>query len=114
MIAEIRHAGGAIARADQRAGAYSHRDARLSLQLVSMTPTPAAMAASKRYTDEIKAALAPDLTGGVYINFLDGEEALRRTKDAYSQANYGKLITLKQAIDPGDRFSFGFDIRPAA
>ena len=113
-VTEIRQAGGAIARADRRAGAYSHRDAQLSLQLVSITPTPEAMVANKRYTDELKAALAPDLTGGVYINFLDGEEALRRTRDAYSPANYQRLQALKNQIDPGDRFSFGFDIRPAS
>jgi hypothetical protein len=111
-LAEIRLAGGAIARAGASMSAFSHRDARLSLQLVSTTPTAEAMAASQRYGDELKAALAPDLTGGVYINFLDGEEALRRTQDAYTAANFQRLQKLKRRVDPGDRFHHGFNILP--
>ena len=61
----------------------------------------------------LKAALAPDLTGGVYINFLDGEEALRRTQDAYCAENFQRLRALKRQIDPNDCFHHGFDITPA-
>jgi hypothetical protein len=55
-------------------------------------------------------ALAPELTGGVYINFLDGEEALRRIRDAYSAENFQRLRAIKRQIDPGDCFRHSFDI----
>lgn len=111
--AEIRHAGGAIARREEQDGAYSHRAAELILQLVSITPTPAAMAASEHHAEELKARLQPDFTGAVFINFLDGAEALRRTRDAYSPENYRRLQALKRRVDPDDRLHHGFAIQPA-
>ena len=111
--AEIRHAGGAIARGEEQGGAYSHRNADLILQLVSITPTPAALAASERHAAALKAALQPDFTGAVFLNFLDGEEALRRTQDAYSAGNFQRLQAIKRQIDPSDRFHHGFAIQPA-
>jgi hypothetical protein len=111
--AEIRHAGGAIARGAGRGGAYDLRAAELILQLVSITPTPAALEASEQHVAALKAALQPDFTGAVFLNFLDGEEALRRTRDAYQTATFQRLQAFKRQIDPTDRFQYGFAIRPA-
>jgi hypothetical protein len=47
-----------------------------------LTPTPEAKAAFTRYTDAIKAQLLPVMTDGVYLSFLEGEEARRRTQDS--------------------------------
>ena len=60
-----------------------------------------------------KRQLQPDFTGAVFLNFLDGEEALHRTRDAYSAENFKRLQVIKRQIDPSDRFHHGFDIQPA-
>jgi FAD/FMN-containing dehydrogenase len=44
---------------------------------------------------------------------LEGEEAVRRTKDGYSPENYRKLSALKAKYDPENRLGFSFGIPPA-
>jgi hypothetical protein len=112
VATEVRHAGGKIARVDSQFNAFSNRDAALSLQVVGMTPTPEARRQVGQYIAQMKQALAPYLTGGVYINFLEGEEARQRTRDAYLPETYRKLQALKAKYDPENYFRFGFDIPP--
>lgn len=110
---EVRHAGGAIARA---AGdnPYSHREAQLALQMVGMAPSPEAKQGVLAHIAAFKAALAPHLTGGVYLNFLEGDEARARTRDAYDPAAYQRLTTLKAQFDPDNRLRFAHDLTPDA
>jgi FAD/FMN-containing dehydrogenase len=110
---EVRHAGGKIAEVDPQFNAFGNRDARLSLQVVGMTPTAQIHSQVSRYVAQMKQALGPYLTGGVYINFLEGEEARQRTADAYLPETYRKLQALKAKYDPDNIFHFGFDIPPA-
>ncbi len=105
---EIRHAGGAIARGDAHTSAYGNRDSELILNLIGMVPTPEARQALEEYNTSFKQELAPYLTGGVYMNFMDGEEARARIKDAYSPEAYEQLMTLKAKYDPENRFRFSF------
>lgn len=109
---EIRHAGGAIARVDRQANAYGNRESELLLNLIGMVPTHEARHTLHQYNTEFKRALEPHLTGGVYINFLEGDEARARTKDAYSPDAYARLAALKAKIDPDNRFRFSFHITP--
>lgn len=111
---EIRHAGGAIARVDPRSGAYGNRDSSLLLELIALTPTPEAQRLVGGYNAAFMDALQPYLTGGVYMNFLSGEEARARTKDAYSPDAYAQLMALKAKYDPENRFRFSFDIPTGA
>jgi FAD/FMN-containing dehydrogenase len=110
---EVRHAGGKIAEVDPQFNAFGNRDAKLSLQVVGMTPTAEIHSRVRRYVVDMKQALRPYLTGGVYINFLEGEEARQRTSDAYLPETYRKLQALKAKYDPDNVFHFGFDIPPA-
>ena len=112
MFAEVRHAGGAIARMDGKATAYTHRTAPFNLFLLGVTPTPEAQAAFQRHTDAMKALLKPSMTGGVYMNFLEGEEARQRTKDAYSPETFQRLAALKALLDPTNRLGYSFQIEP--
>jgi FAD/FMN-containing dehydrogenase len=113
MMMEVRHAGGQIARVDPNFNAFGNRDATQSLQVIGITPTPEAHRQVGQYIAQMKQALAPYLTGGVYINFLEGEEARQRTRDAYLPETYRKLQALKAKYDPENFFRFGFDIPPA-
>ncbi len=105
MITEVRHAGGAITRVDPHANAYSHRYAPHVLELVGMTPTADAQAAYRGHVANFKQALQPHLTGGVYLNFMEGEEALAHSRDGFSPEAYRRLQTLKTLYDPDNRFS---------
>lgn len=111
-VTEVRFAGGAIAKVDPHASAYGNRDATLLLQMIGMAPTPQVLENLKGYVKEFKQALNPHLTGGVYINFLEGEENQARSKDAYTPENYRRLQSLKAKYDPDNIFCHGFHIPP--
>lgn len=113
-ISEVRHVGdGAISRVDKRASAYGNRDASLVLELITITPNQDIWLAVEDFTQAYKRALSPHLTGGVYINFLEGEERQARTKDAFTQENYQRLMAIKAKYDPANVFSHSFNIPPA-
>jgi hypothetical protein len=113
MVAEIRHAGGAVARVDPRANAYGNRDAKLVLQLIGSTPTLEDLHNMEAYMSEFKQAMQPYLTGGFYINFLEGKEHRERIKDAYTPENFDRLTATKAKYDRDNVFGFSFNI-PAA
>jgi len=110
-VTEVRHAGGAIARVESSANAYGHRDAELVLNLIGMTPTPEAYQHLVAYSTEFKRLLEPSVTGGVYMNFLEGEESRRRIRDAYSPETYQRLAALKAKYDPHNLFNYSFNIQ---
>ena len=112
IFAEVRHAGGAMARVSSEASAYSNRDALLLLEMVGITPTPESYGHLAQYTGQIKAQLQPYLTGGVYMNFLEGEESQQRVKDGFSPEAYQRLTALKAAYDPHNQLRSGFNILP--
>jgi hypothetical protein len=115
VVSEVRHVGdGAISRVSKDFDAYSNRDASLVLELISMTQDSQHWEAMEAYSTAFKQALAPHLTGGVYINFLEGEERVKRTKDAFTAENYARLQAIKAKYDPANFFSHSFNIPPAA
>lgn len=114
-ISEVRHVGdGAISRVDKHANAYGNRDASLVLELIGIAPTQEMWLAADAFAQDYKRALEGHLTGGVYINFLEGEERQARTKDAFTAENYQRLRTIKARYDPDNVFSHAFHIPPAA
>jgi FAD/FMN-containing dehydrogenase len=112
MFAEVRHAGGAIAKTDPHSAAYGNRDTMYSLQVVGVTPTQEIHAAASKHINQLKSELGPHLHGGVYLNFLEGEEARNRTQQGYLPENYARLRALKTKYDPQNRFSHSYDIPP--
>ncbi len=113
VASEIRHVGGAVARARHGASAYSHRDATLIFQMVSLTPTPEAWLGLKQYTEMIKQKLAPYATGGVYANFLEGQDKVNLARSAFTPEVYQRLSEIKAQYDPENMFRFGLNIIPA-
>jgi FAD/FMN-containing dehydrogenase len=107
---ELRHAGGAIARGDPNTNAICHRDATFYMQLGGLAPTPEARAAMDAYMQEFKHDLRSYLRGGVYLNFLAGDEARDRVRDAYTPATYERLLALKQKYDPMNLFRFSYPL----
>jgi FAD/FMN-containing dehydrogenase len=110
VVTEVRHAGGAIGRVSPGSSAYGNRDAALLLQLIGMAPTPEAYRHLQQVADELKQRLQPYLTGGVYLNFLNGEESRQRVKSGFSPEAFQRLMSLKTKYDPEGRLQSGFNI----
>ena len=110
VFAEVRQVGGAVTRVDASANAYGNRGASLLLQMIGVTPTPEAHSQLAQYIGQIKAQLRPYLTGGVYMNFLEGEESQQWVSDGFSPETYQRLMVLKTAYDPHNRLRSGFNI----
>jgi hypothetical protein len=109
-FAEIRHAGGAISKVDPNSAAYGNRDAQHILQVVAGAPTPEVHAAARDHISHLRTALKPHLHGGVYLNFLEGSEALERAVDGFSKDAYKRLQVIKAKYDPNNRFSHSYTI----
>ncbi|OJF97154.1 FAD-binding oxidoreductase [Alkalibacterium sp. 20] len=103
---EIHHGGGAMARADKDAVAYSQHDAPFILNMVGLIPTPEASLAYTEIANGIKSEMKPYSTGNVYMNFLAGDEKWNQTKDAFTPEAFKRLITLKNKYDPKNLFCF--------
>jgi FAD/FMN-containing dehydrogenase len=112
VMAEIRHAGGAIARVSADANAYSNRDGQLVMQVVGITPTAEAHNRVKSYAEAFRRELQPALTGKIYLNLNEGEVQRERTPDGYSAENYYRLQAIKALYDADNRFDHGFAITP--
>jgi FAD/FMN-containing dehydrogenase len=110
---EIRHVGGAVARTSAERSAISHRSAEFYLTLLSGVFSPEMAAAIELYVKAYKAELRPHLHGGIYLNFMDGKEALERVQDAYSAENFQRLSALKNQYDPQNLFCFSSPLQPA-
>jgi FAD/FMN-containing dehydrogenase len=85
---EVKRWGGAIARGDTPAG---HRRIPFSVTV----------------DGEDIAPLEPHVTGGSFLNFLKDTS---RTRDAYTAADLTRLLALKRAYDPDNRFGVGHGI----
>lgn len=105
IYAEVRHAGGAIRRADAAASAFGHRDAELLLATVGMIPAPPLRDVLGGYIGGMLAELAPALTGTVYMNFLEGDEKNERVRDGFPAQTLARLAVLKARFDPVNRLN---------
>jgi len=112
VIAEVRHAGGAIRNTHAKAAAFGHRDAEYVLHVVGITPSPEAMCAVETSIAALMCDLQAD-KAGAYMNFLEGEEARTRTEEAFSVDTYHWLKHLKRKTDPQNRLNHAYDIKPA-
>ena len=109
-LAEIRHAGGAIARAPEHPSSYGNRDRLHLLQVVGATPTAEARVALAEAIGELRAKLAPSIAGGAYLNFLEGTEKVRRYSEGFEPEAWSRLLEVKKSFDPDNLFSHGLDL----
>ncbi|MFN8444754.1 MAG: FAD-binding protein [Caldilineaceae bacterium] len=107
-VVEVRHAGGQVTRLSHNSP-IGHRQMEHVLCVVAAIPTPQMAEQVKQYVQTMKQELAPVMEG-VYLNFLEGEEIRKRTKDAYSLESYEWLMRVKAKYDPNKRFDHAFNI----
>ncbi len=105
IFLEVRHLGGAAAANDGAGSAFGHRDAEFLMELVGLVPAPPLFAALSGYANQLKEEMAPALSGTVYVNFLEGEEAVARIRDGFPPQKFDKLVALKARYDPDNLFN---------
>ncbi len=109
-FSELRHAGGAIEKVAADANAIAHRDAQFYLNLAGLTPTPETYQAVTAFIPRYKEALRPYVTGGVYLNFMKGQEAQERIHDAFPPEMFERLLALKAEYDPDNMFRYSYQL----
>jgi hypothetical protein len=107
----IFHLGGAVAREDPERSAFEDRRAGHALNIDAVWSDPRRAPACMAWTQKLWEAIRPYSTGRVYVNFL-GEEGQDRVRDAYGDAKYERLRTLKRTYDPTNLFRLNQNIRP--
>ncbi|MGV9712058.1 FAD-binding protein [Gordonia sp. NPDC003424] len=110
LFGEIRHAGGAIGRNAGDAVNDRGRSGTFLLEMCSIVPDPhtgLAIESAQRLT---RKALEPFVTGATYLNFTEGGERSARSASAFSDEHRRRLVAIKQALDPENRFCHGVAI----
>ena len=102
--------GGKANRVAPTATAYPHRDANFVVNVHGRWETPAEDDRVIRWSRDFYSAAAPFATGGVYVNFMTGEES-DRIRAAYGP-NWDRLVRTKKMYDPGNLFSMNQNITP--
>ncbi|MFI8100564.1 FAD-binding oxidoreductase [Streptomyces sp. NPDC086023] len=113
--AALFHLGGAVARVPAEATAYAARDVTHTIVIDgAWLPGEAAerAAAETAWVRSFLHALAPHRAGGVYVNFLDADDAAPRVREAYGESAYRRLAQVKAKYDPDNAFHHNKNIRP--
>lgn len=109
IFTEVRHGGGALARAGGGAGHAGLRHVPFVTHAVGLVD-PAAPEVLDDHLDAMRTALAPFRTRHAYLNFLDGEDRRRRTREAFPDDEWVRLQAVKAAVDPDDRLRYGLQL----
>jgi FAD/FMN-containing dehydrogenase len=110
------HLGGAVARVPRDATAYAGRDVahHIVVDAAWLPDESGGRAASETaWARGFLDALRPHRAGGVYVNFLDADDAPGRIREAYGEETHRRLAEVKAAYDPGNVFHHNVNIRPA-
>ncbi len=102
--------GGAASRKPVDATAYAHRDANFILNVHGRWDNQSGDKRVVEWARGVFRDMTPYATGGVYVNFMTGEET-DRVKAAYGPA-YERLMAIKKKYDPNNLFSMNQNIRP--
>lgn len=104
--------GGASARVGEDETAFSHRQAAYAINITSAWEDPLESERNIQWVRDLWASLKPFTTGGVYVNFLDGEDGQARVRATYGDAKYQRLVALKNKYDPSNFFRLNQNIKP--
>ena len=87
--------------------AESEVDAIAVIQLLGVTPTPAAFEKVRVIMDRVMLAMEPDLTGRHYLNYLEGDERRDSVKQAIGTSAARRLAAVKANVDSANTFDHG-------
>ena len=107
LFAEVRHTGHRRSAPGTHAMAESEADAMAVVQLLGVTPTPAAFERVRVILDRVMQAMEPDLTGRHYLNYLEGDDRRDSVEQAIGTSAARRLAAVKAQVDSGDTFDHG-------
>jgi hypothetical protein len=107
----LHHLHGAISRVPDDATACSHRNAHFAVNIAGEWSDPLEDDMQIRWTRDVGEALRRFSVGGAYVNFL-GDEGGNRVREAYGEAKFARLRTLKETYDPANAFRLNQNIPP--
>jgi len=105
--------GGAVGRVGEDETAVGHRAARYNAIIVGMWAEQGDDERTISWVRGLWEGLRPFAAGGVYVNYLMGNEGEDRVRAAYGAAKYARLRTLKTRYDPTNLFRLNQNIPPA-
>lgn len=108
--AELRHAGGALGRGSSEASAFGNRDALILLELVGVVEDAGIGAQVRRLVTDVRERIAPDLSGGVYLNYVEGDDRRFGVAEGIGSAHVERLASVKRRLDPANLFDHGLDV----
>jgi hypothetical protein len=97
LSAEVRHVGGAVARAEPHHGAVASFDAPYIWFAVGIAPTPEAKQAVHAAAQHLRSTLEPWAAPHTYLNF---SETRRDASTHFTEAAHHRLRRVKSAYDP--------------
>ncbi|HEY7175700.1 MAG TPA: BBE domain-containing protein, partial [Micromonosporaceae bacterium] len=104
--------GGAVRDLAADANAFGHRTALATVQYTATwNDASTSPARFDTYVRGFRAALAPWLGTGAYVNYADA--SITNFGAAYWGTNYPRLQSIKRAYDPHNLFTFAQAVRPA-
>jgi len=111
----IEQLGAAVGRQAAGDTAFAHRSAPYNAIIAAAWDDPGDDGANIAWARSLWAGLEPSSPGGVYVNYLGTAdlEGSNRIRAAYGP-NYERLVELKRAYDPENRFRSNQNIAPTA
>ncbi|MDN3557738.1 FAD-binding oxidoreductase [Halomonas maura] len=106
--------GGEIARQPAASTPYPHRQAAWVLNIQARWRDPEEDRRQIDWARDTFTAMAPFTTGGVYVNFISGDEGEARVRAAYGEDVHARLVALKTRWDPDNLFHLNQNIPPAS
>jgi FAD/FMN-containing dehydrogenase len=103
--------GGAMGRVDPDATAFVHRNAPFDLIVIAGGFEREEAPKNFAWARDAWSAMHEFLSGGIYVNYLDGDQGADGVRAAYGAA-YQRLAALKQKHDPENVFRLNHNIRP--
>jgi FAD/FMN-containing dehydrogenase len=110
LSVEIRHLGGAIARAKPEHGAVAAFDAPYLMFAVGFAPSAEAAEAVHASVEVVRTALAPWEAGHTYLNFA---ETRRDARSLFTEQAHHRLRRVKAKYDPANLIRSNHPIAPA-
>lgn len=108
---DVHHLEGAFGRVGEDETAFSHREARYIVNIVTNWVDKADDELNIKWTRDLWDAIRPYSLGATYINFMsnEGDAGVR---ESYGEDKYRKLSEIKRKYDPTNFFHYNQNIKP--
>ena len=101
-----------MTRVGADSSAYGHRDKPYGLLLTARWEDPAPDLGNVAWANALYAAMRPYSDGSGYLNYM-GVEREAVVRRSFGEANYRRLVALKNRLDPDNVFRHNQNIRPS-